>query len=62
MTTEWYMNMAAAMKKRDHAMAMRGRWDEQIIEAEAQIQQLAAQAPPQTTEPVQEPVEQEQVQ
>lgn len=47
-TQEWYVAIATAIQKRDHARTMAGKWEEKVAEAEAQIEQLTAQqdAPP----------------
>ena len=37
---EFYMEMAKAIKARDHARAMVQRWDNQVKEAEALIESL----------------------
>ncbi len=38
----WYEAMAAAMKKRDHAIVMSRKWDATRVEAETEIQALFA--------------------
>jgi hypothetical protein len=56
-TPEWFMEMADAMRRREHAVKMIKRWQDTLDETEATIQALAAgqQAnADQATEPVQE--------
>ncbi len=38
--TDWYENMAVAMKKRDHAIKMMDKWQVTKREAELDIQDL----------------------
>lgn len=37
---EFYVEMAKAIKNRDHAQAMVARWQAQVVEAEAMIETL----------------------
>lgn len=41
--SEWYEKMAQAIKKREHAYAMRDRWTASIEVAEQEIQALSAE-------------------
>jgi hypothetical protein len=40
--SDWYQQMAAAMKKRDHAIVMTNKWTATRAEAESEIQALFA--------------------
>lgn len=51
---EWYINMAGAMQRRNHAMAMKQRWQEKIDTAEQEIETLRAEQVDTTTEQVPE--------
>ena len=52
---QWYVSMAAAIKRRDHAIRMLNRWQQQLADAEHQIEKLATGAEQETVQ------EQEQV-
>jgi hypothetical protein len=41
-TEEWYVAMAAAIKKREHAENGVARWQAQVAQAEKEIQALTA--------------------
>lgn len=41
--SDWYLEMAAAMKRRDHSLRMIERWTKVRQEAEAEIQNLFTQ-------------------
>ena len=51
---QWYEDMAAVMKKRDHALKMVQRWESAVFEAEQAFQQLAAKAAEPSPEQTQE--------
>lgn len=38
---EWYHKMSAALRERDHAVAMLARWQKKLDEAEANIAALS---------------------
>lgn len=40
--SDWYQQMAAAMKKRDHAIVMTNKWTATRTEAESEIQAIFA--------------------
>lgn len=50
-TQEWYVQIATAIQRRNHALTMVGKWQEKVAAAETEIDELKAQ---QDTEP--EPV------
>lgn len=41
---KWYTSMAAAIKRRDHAIRMLNRWQQQLLDAEHDIEKLSADA------------------
>ena len=41
---QWYTSMANAIKRRDHAIRMLNRWQQQLADAEHQIEKLATGA------------------
>lgn len=50
-TQEWYVQIATAIQRRNHALIMVGKWQEKVAAAETEIDELKAQ---QDTEPVPE--------
>ena len=55
---QWYENMAAAMKRRDHALKMVERWQASVVEAENEVLNLTTN---QTSDTPEQSTEQEQV-
>jgi hypothetical protein len=49
--SNWYEEMAAAIKKRDVALAAVNRWQEKVTEAEAEIAALGQKSPAVPTVP-----------
>lgn len=40
--TQWYEDMATALKGRDHAIKMVNRWQQQLADAERDVQRLSS--------------------
>jgi hypothetical protein len=40
--TQWYADMAKALKARDHAVRMISRWQQQLADSEHEVQKLSS--------------------